>query len=210
MATESQIQEFIRWARRAGAEKLSLCSSGNISWRTADDEVLVSATGSWLSDLTEADVAICRLSDETVLNGVRPSREARFHLGIFRRRPEVKAVLHFQSTYATAIACMKNPPATINLTAEIPLYVGEDIPVVPYLMPGSQELAEAVTEAMTGHNSCFLANHGQVVTGSSLADAYQRAVFMEMGCRLALIAGDNACPMTPEALAALRAPGGGA
>lgn len=204
MATNEQIQEFVGWARRAGAERLSLCSSGNLSWRVAEDEVLVSATGSWLSDLTEGDVAVCRLSDEAVLNGVRPSREARFHLGIYRERPEVKAVLHFQSTYATAIACMKEPPESINLTAEIPLYVGEEIPVVPYLMPGSRELAEAVTAAMRCHDSCFLANHGEVVAGKSLADAYQKAVFMEMGCRLALLTAGNTAVMTPEALAALR------
>lgn len=204
MATESQINEFIAWARRAGAEKLSLCSSGNLSWRISDDEVLVSATGSWLSDLRPEDVSVCRLSDEAVLNGVKPSREARFHLGIFRMRPEVKAILHFQSTYATAIACMKNPPASINLTAEIPIYVGEEIPVVPYLMPGSPELAEAVVSAMKTSDSCFLANHGEVVAGSSLADAFQKAVFFEMGCRLAVLTQGNTSVMTPGDLAALR------
>lgn len=204
MATESQIQEFIKWAHRAGAEQLSLCSSGNLSWRISDDEVLVSATGSWLSDLRPEDVSVCRLSDETVLNGVKPSREARFHLGIFRQRPEVRAILHFQSTYATAIACMKNRPASINLTAEIPIYVGEDIPVVPYLMPGSQQLAEAVIEAMKNHDSCFLANHGEVVAGSSLADAFQKAVFFEMGCRFAVLTQGNANVMSADDLAALR------
>lgn len=205
MATEKEIQEFIYWSRRAGAEKLSLCSSGNLSWRTSDDEVLVSATGSWLSDLRAEDVAVCRLSDDAVLNGVMPSREARFHLGIYRERPEVKAVLHFQSTYATAIACMKDRPDSISLTAEIPIYVGEEVPIVPYYMPGSKELADAVTEAMLHHDSCFLANHGEVVAGSSLADAYQKAVFMEMGCRLAVLTRGNCQVMTPEALEAIRA-----
>lgn len=204
MATNEQIQEFINWAHRVGAEQLSLCSSGNISWRVSDDEVLVSATGSWLSDLRPEDVSECRLSDEAVLNGVKPSREAHFHLGIFRKRPEVKVVLHFQSTYATAIACMKNRPESINVTAEIPIYVGEDIPVVPYLMPGSRELADAVIEVMADHDSCFLANHGEVVAGSSLSDAYQKAVFFEMGCRFAVLAQGNCQVLSPEALDAIR------
>lgn len=204
MATGQQIQEFIHWARRAGAEKLSLCSSGNLSWRVSDDEVLVSATGSWLSDLRTEDVAVCRLSDEAVLNGVKPSREARFHLGIFRERPEVKAVLHFQSTYATAIACMRDKPDNISLTAEIPIYVGEDVPVVPYYMPGSAELAEAVVAAMRNHDSCFLANHGQVVAGATLADAYQKAVFFEMGCRFAVLTQGNAVTLDAKALADIR------
>lgn len=204
MVSEAKIKEFIHWARRSGAEKLSLCSSGNISWRVDEDEVLVSATGSWLSDLCMEDVAVCRLSDETVLNGVRPSREARFHLGIFRERPEVKAVLHFQSIYATAMACMENPPKSINLTAEIPIYVGESIPVVPYFMPGSCELAEAVIAAMREHDSCFLANHGQVVVGTSLSDVYQKAMFFEMGCQIALLTKGNASILTERALSEIR------
>lgn len=205
MATENQINEFVKWARRAGAEQLSLCSSGNLSWRIADDEVLVSATGAWLSDLTPEEVSVCRLSDEAVLNGVKPSREARFHLGIYRERPELKAILHFQSTYATAIACMQNPPESINLTAEIPLYVGEEIPVVPYLMPGSMALAEAVIDAMKDSDSCYLANHGEVVAGSSLADAFQKAVFFEMGARLAVLTQGNVNVMKPQDLEAIRA-----
>lgn len=203
MATKSQIREFTSWARRAGAQGLSLCSSGNLSWRVAPDEALVSATGSWLSDLEEGDVAVCRISDGAVLNHVRPSRESRFHLGIYRERPEVNAVLHFQSPYATAVACMEERPESINLTAEIPLYVGRDIPVVPYLMPGSEDLALAVTAAMKDHDSCLLASHGQVVAGTSLADAYQKAVFFEMGCRLALMTAGNSAVMGPCVLAEL-------
>lgn len=199
MATESQIKEFARWARRAGAEKLSLCSSGNLSWRLDDGTALVSATGAWLSDLEPADVAVCRLGDGASLNGVRPSREARFHLGVYRERPEVNAVLHFQSTCATALACSGQTAIDINLTAEVPLYVGREVPVVPYFMPGSAELADAVTQALLRHDSCFLANHGQVVAGTSLADAFQKAVFFEMGCRLQLLA-HGGVKLSPEAL----------
>ena len=59
---------------------------------------------------------------------MKPSMESGFHLGVLRERPDVNVVLHFQSHYATAVACMKNRPTNFNVTAEIPCHVGSEIP----------------------------------------------------------------------------------
>ncbi len=103
MAKISQIEEFVRQARRVGAAGLTICSSGNLSWRLENDEVLLSGTGSWVPELTADRVSVCRLSTGEVLNGVRPSMESVFHMGVMRRREDVNVVLHFQSPYATAV-----------------------------------------------------------------------------------------------------------
>ena len=94
--------------------------------------------------------------------------ESGFHLGVLRERPDVNVVLHFQSHYATAVACMKNRPTNFNVTAEIPCHVGSEIPVVPYYRPGSKELAQGVIDALKDHNSVLLLKHGQVVCGNGL------------------------------------------
>jgi ribulose-5-phosphate 4-epimerase/fuculose-1-phosphate aldolase len=183
---------FVAQARRVGAAGLTLCSSGNLSWRVADDEALVSSTGSWLPELTADKVTLCRISDGAVLDGLKPSMESSFHLGVMRARPDVGVVLHFQSTYATAVACMKKKPANFNVTAEVPCYLGREIPVLPYFRPGSPELAAAVTEAMRTHDCVLLANHGQVVCGRDFDDAFQKAMFFEMACGIIVNAGaDN-------------------
>ena len=95
MIQDYQIQEFLRQAHRVGDSKLTLCSSGNISLRLGD-EALVSGTGSWVPTLTKEKVAICRVADGEVLNGVKPSMESGFHLGVLRERPDCDVVLHFQ------------------------------------------------------------------------------------------------------------------
>lgn len=191
MITESQIQTFIRNARRVGEAGLTVCSSGNLSWRLGE-EALVTGTGSWLPALKKEDVAVCRIADGVSLNGVRPSMEIGFHLGILRQRPDIHTVLHFQSPYATAVSCLRDIPKDFNVTAEIPCYVGSEIPVVPYLRPGSPELAAAVVEAFRTHHSALLANHGQVVCGASFEQALERAMFFEMACRIILLTG-GAC-----------------
>lgn len=197
MVTSKLIDIFVAQAHRVGQAGLTICSSGNLSWRVGD-KVLVSGTGSWVPELNSRRVSVCRLSDGAILNGVKPSMESTFHLGVLRERPDVNVVLHFQSPYATAVACMKDRPATFNFTAECPLHVGEEIPMIPYFRPGSPELAAHVIEAMRDHNSIMLLKHGQVVCGKDFDQAFERAMFFEMACRIAVLNGNNVDPLTRD------------
>ena len=96
MITNEHIQEFLAQAHRVGDARLTICSSGNLSWRIGE-EALVSGTGSWVPSLQAEKVSICNIATGEVKNGVKPSMESGFHLGILRERPDVNVVLHFQS-----------------------------------------------------------------------------------------------------------------
>ena len=186
MITNEHIEKFIAEAHCVGDAGLTICSSGNISWRIGN-EMLVSGTGSWVPSLPKEKVSICNLETGEVLNGVKPSMESMFHMGVLRERPDVNVVLHFQSPYATAVACMKELPKDFNVTAEVPCHVGADIPVVPYYRPGTRELADGVIEALKDHNSVLLRKHGQVVCGKDFDEAFERAMFFEMACRIIIL-----------------------
>lgn len=202
---QNLIEEFVRQAHRMGDAGLTICSSGNLSWRLEDggDTALVSGTGSWVPQLRADQVSEVRISTGEVLNGVKPSMESTFHLGVMRERPDVNVVFHFQSPYATAVACMENRPTNFNVTAEIPLHVGREIPAIPYYRPGSPELAKAVIEAMRDHNSIFLLKHGQVVCGKDFNQAFERAMFFEMACRIVLTTGMKNTVLTEAEIADL-------
>ncbi len=195
MVTSQLIDLFVEQARRVGRHGLTICSSGNLSWRVGE-EAIISGTGSWVPELTPDKVSVCRVADGKILNGIRPSMESTFHLGVLRARPDVNVVLHFQSPYATAVACMDKRPDNFNFTAEVPLHVEEEIPMIPFFRPGSPELAEHVVKALTDHNSCMLLKHGQVVCGKDFNETLERAMFFEMACRIALINGSNVDPLT--------------
>lgn len=197
MISEEQMKLFLSQAHRYGHDRLMLCSSGNLSWRI-DRYALVSGTGSWVPCLKEEQVAVCDIMTGQSLNGVRPSMESTFHLGILRERPDVDVVLHFQSEYATAVACMKDKPLDFNVTAEVPCHVGREIPVIPYYRPGSPELACAVVNAMKNHNAILLSSHGQVVCGKTFDEVYERAVFFEMACRIIVETGGDYNVLTSD------------
>ena len=187
MITEENIEYFVAQARQYGEAGLMLCSSGNLSWRIGE-KALVSGTGSWLPVLTGERVAVCDVATGVPENGVRPSMESVFHLGVMRERADVNVVLHFQSEFATVVACMKEKPKNFNVTLEVPYHVGE-IAVVPYYCPGSPELAQAVIEAMREHDAVLMSNHGQVVCGKNFDDVLQRALLFEMACRIIVQSG---------------------
>lgn len=195
--TEKQIHEFVQQAERVGAAGLTICSSGNLSWRVGN-EALISGTGSWLPSMRDDQVAVCEVTTGQTLNGIRPSMESVFHLGIMRERPDVNVVLHFQSPFATQIACSEVRPQNYNVTAEVPLHVGRIIPEIPFYRPGSPELADAVVEALKNRNSAMMLKHGQVVCGKDFDDVFQRAMFFEMACRICVQANMNPMVLTEK------------
>ena len=202
MIADKHIQEFVAQAHRVGELGLTICSSGNLSWRIGD-KALISGTGSWVPSLREDQVSICNVTTGEVLNGVKPSMESVFHLGVMRERPDVGVVLHFQSPYATQVACSEVRPKSYNVTAEVPLHVGRVIPEIPFFRPGSPELAEAVVNALRDRNSALMLKHGQVVCGKDFDDVIQRAMFFEMACRICVLADMHPAVLTEEEVDAL-------
>ena len=191
MINAEYIERFIEAAHRVGQERLQLCSSGNLSWRVNKDLALVSGTGSWLPRITKENVAICNISTGMRVDGPKPSMESVFHLGVLRQRKDMNVVLHFQSEFATIVSCMKNKPKSFNVVAEVPCYCGKEIAVIPYYRPGSKELADAVTHALTDHDCVLMSKHGQAVCGKDFDDAFQKAVFLELACSILVRAGEG-------------------
>lgn len=161
--------------------------------------MFVTRTRSWLGQLTSDDVALCTIADGASLNAVKPTVEVRFHAGILRARPDVNVVLHYQSPCATTLACQQGKRANYYVIPEIPFYIGP-IGHVPYLPPGSEELANAVTEAMVDHDLALMANHGQVTVGRDFNHVIQNAEFFELACQIVLAAGRNAKPLSAQAV----------
>ena len=204
---DSKITSFVQAARKVADYGLTQCSSGNLSWRIEPGIALLSASRSWLGELTDEQIAACEIQSGKCINGKPPTCESVFHLGILKNRPEMNVVLHFQSIYATAIACGQPEKYDYNMTIEVPVYIGEP-KVVPYLPPGSNELAQTTIDAMKDENThlAILKNHGLVTVGKDFNDAIQKAVFFEMTCRI-ILTNPNAKPLPPDAVKTLRQSG---
>ena len=197
--SEQQLEEFSTAARQVAQHGLVLCGSGNLSWRVDHEHLLITATGSWLAEMSADKIALCRIADGMSLNGKKPSIEIGFHRVILHERQDINVVLHFQSPYATTLACQKTQESVFAVIPEIPYYIGP-VAVVPYLNPGSDELAQTVISAMRAHNLAMMRNHGQVTVGKDFREALQRAIFFEFACGILLRAGDQIQVLSEDAM----------
>jgi L-fuculose-phosphate aldolase len=153
-------------------------TSGNISARFGD-VMLITPSGVPYDEMAPGDIARMPISGDygSWTGTMQPSSEWRFHLDIMRARPDVGAVVHTHSTYATTLAiCGREIPAIHYMIAAAG---GPSIRVAPYATYGTKELSGNALRALEGRTCCLLANHGMIATGANLKRAMWLAVELE-------------------------------
>ncbi len=166
---------------------LTAGSSGNLSARLDDG---------WL--ITPTNVCLGRLDPERIskldwngrlLSGDPPSKEAFLHLAMYQSRPKDHGVVHLHSTYSAAVSCLSGLSAEScipALTAYFVMKVGS-LPLVPYHRPGDPDLAPVVRALATRNHALLLANHGPIVSGTSLEAALYATEELEETAKLFLL-----------------------
>ncbi len=179
-------------------------STGNLSLRT-DDGFLMTPTGSSLGALDPARLAVLDASGRHV-GGDAPTKEALLHLAMYRERARDVAVVHLHATHSVAVSVLADvDPANVlpPLTAYYAMRIGT-LPLLPYFAPGDTALAAAVGAVAGRHHAVLLANHGPVVSGTSLAAAADAIEELEATARLwLLLRGERVRTLTADQVADL-------
>ncbi|MCI0625783.1 MAG: aldolase [Acidobacteria bacterium] len=180
-------------------------STGNLSARI-DRNVWITPTGCSLKGLTPGSLACVDLQGAR-LNANAPSKEYPFHLAIYERRKDAKAIVHLHSTYSVALSCLDSLNPEEPLPAITPYYFMRVAPlaVLPYFRPGSAELGSAVGQAAEAHDCLLLRNHGLIALGTSVNEAVDRAEELEETARLYfLVRNEPTRRLSPEQIEDLR------
>jgi len=186
LVMQEMIGELIQTAYKAKEAGLVVSSSGNISVRLSENTFAISSSGSYLGDLDSENISVCYLDNDDTFERAKPSIETPLHRSIYVNRPGINAVLHFQSLYATVIACAKEGNFNLNFIPEIPAYI-KSIRTISYFNPGTAKLAQSVAEEIKNPdcNILVLDNHGQIAVGKDLKEMLRNAEFFEFACRIA-------------------------
>jgi L-fuculose-phosphate aldolase len=179
-------QSLIDHCRAMNASGLSLNRSGNASVRWGDG-LLITPTGRAYEHLQPDDIVFLEADGTCPPGQLAPSSEWRFHCDILRAFADAGAVVHAHSPHATALACLgEGIPAFHYMVA---VAGGDRIPCAGYATFGTPELSANVLRALEGGlRACLMANHGQVATGRTLAEAYALAWEVENLARQYMLA----------------------
>jgi ribulose-5-phosphate 4-epimerase/fuculose-1-phosphate aldolase len=184
---------------------LTAGSSGNMSVRLSDGWLLTPTNAS-LGRLDPAQLS--KLDwDGNLISGAPPSKEAFLHRAMYAERGSAGAIVHLHSTHSAAVSCMcglNHDDCIPPLTPYFVMKVGR-LPLVPYHRPGDPALAGAISAMARKHSAVLLANHGPVVSGSSLEAAVYAAEELEETAKLFLLLRDVPTrPLDAEQIADLK------
>ncbi len=184
--------DIVAKARWMNAVELNQGTSGNISARY-NDVLLITPSATPYDEMTPGSIAAMPLDGKygSWSGSLNPSTEWRFHLDITKSRPDVGAIVHTHSTYATVLAIARREiPACHYMIAA---FGGPTIRCAGYARYGTKELSDLALKALEGRNGCLLANHGMIALGANLEKAMWLAVEFETIARqyyLSLALGD--------------------
>lgn len=157
--------------------------SGNISFKI-EDKIIITSSGCCLGDLTENDLVETDLDGKLQENKREPSSEKYMHTEIYKKRPDIRTILHAHPPKSTSMAVagfdLRQP-----LIAEAVVLLGE-IPLIDYQTPSSSELAEKISNGFIDHDAVLMANHGVTVCGNDLEKTYYKLETIEFSSEIFL------------------------
>lgn len=171
-------EQVVHYGKELVRRGLATGSFGNVSMYIPEGKVLViSPSGMEYERVTPADVVVLTTDGVQLGGDKKPSSEIELHRAFYRTRPDVLAVVHTHSPYATTMACMGRPLRPLHYAAG---YAGGEVPCIPYVPFGTRELAEAAVQGMgKERNAVLLGGHGLVAVGPNLSFAMDVAEQME-------------------------------
>lgn len=169
---------LLNTAQTLEALGLNKGTSGNASIRQGDG-FLITPSGVAVQDMKAISMVEMNMQGEAISAG-KPSSEWRFHRDIYQARPEVGAVIHTHSMFATALACLRKDIPPFHYM--IAVTGGDTIRCADYALFGTQALSDSAITALQDRRACLLANHGMIAIGKNLQQALDIAIEVETLC----------------------------
>jgi L-fuculose-phosphate aldolase len=171
-------QQLIHHAIEMNQSGINQGTSGNLSVRYGSG-MLITPSGIPYTELVPDAITYMELDnpDGEWQGRFKPSTEWRFHKDLLSTRPDINAVIHTHSIYATSIAITRQAIPAVHYM--IAAFGGNNIRCADYATFGTEALSHQVLNAMEDRLGCLMANHGMVVGGADLAKALWLAIELE-------------------------------
>ncbi len=172
--------EIVQTMSRIYRYRMTTTSGGNLSIRDENGDIWISPARVDKGNLTRNDI-VCIQAGGAIEGLHPPSSEYPFHRAIYKSRPDIRAIVHAHPVALVAFSICGQVPDT-RLFHQAHSVCGR-IGFAPYALPGSQQLAANIAATFHRCDSVILENHGVVVGGDSLSQAFQRFEAFEFAAK---------------------------
>jgi L-fuculose-phosphate aldolase len=172
--------EIVRVGHLLRARGLAVGTSGNVGARLSDGRIAITPSTMDDDEMTPDDVVIVGAEGAPSEGRRRPSSELALHVAVFAARPDVGAIVHTHSPFATAWATTRRELPAVHYVLALLVGPGRDtLRVAPYATFGTGELARNAATTLGKDHAVLLANHGAIAVAGSLATALGRTERVE-------------------------------
>ena len=177
-------------AREMSEKGLVVGTSGNISLRLPPRGerglMVITPTSKHYDTLSVDDIPVVDFDGQMVEGKLRPSVETPLHIGIYRARKNVNAVIHTHSVFASAVSVigLEIPPVLIDQV----IFLGGEIKTAGGALVSTPEQIADFIAALGDRSAVLLPNHGAVGTGRTMRDAFTACELIEKTARIYLLA----------------------
>jgi L-fuculose-phosphate aldolase len=178
-------KEVARFMRRLYRQGLTSTSGGNISLRINRDIIAITPSATDKGRMKWREVGLMNILGENLTPDLKPSIESGMHLAIYKRKNDIKAIVHAHPVCASAFTAMKVSIET-DLTAEACAILGTPA-FVPYALMGTSVLAGIAADYIEKSDILLLENHGVLTAGADLLQAFDKTEVLENAARMTII-----------------------
>jgi glutamate-1-semialdehyde 2,1-aminomutase len=178
-------------------------SGGNVSVRINETAMAITPSSVKYKELSAGDICVVGF-DLSVIEGndkFKPSVEAGMHSIIYRKRPDVNAIVHTHQIYGSVFGLINTPiPALFD---EVSFSLGQMVEIIPYALSGSPELVNNVGGKLSNNaNAYVIQNHGILALGKNLDKAILNAELLEKVAHIYYLALSTGKPVDtlPESI----------
>ena len=179
-------KELIQVGKLLYQKNFVVAAEGNISIKLEKDKILVTPSGLNKGFLSEKELVVVDSNGQKLSGFLNPSSELKMHLAVYRKRPDLKAVVHAHPPYATALTVAGEslerfflPEAVLSL---------DKVPLSSYATPTTAEVPKAIENLITQSDTILLKNHGVLAGGKELWEAFFKMEMVEKLAQIYLIA----------------------
>lgn len=177
-------REILAYCLRSMEYGLNFNTQGNISLRVpgVEDRFLITPTDLEYDKMKAEDIVLVNGNSEVIEGDLGPSSEVLVHMAVYKRRPDVNAIVHSEPIFSNVWGVIGEP--ILGTLVNMVIYSKGDVPIMPFELSNNTLFGEHMCDVMGDLNAVVWANHGLLTVGDNLRDAFKTSVAVESAAKV--------------------------